>query len=163
MDAWCWRQCCHLYGIRRLIRLLLTYSWVGSLSISVLLHPSWCRRPRLCQNKGLNLSNHCKGTKHDSVVYTLPGKFLPIIISALQTGLTTMNHCYIADDGDELISDTEDVPVCSVAAILASLSWTPWTCTLQTPPESWFGSNKKIAMAERKEKTKKRKAAEGQL
>lgn len=34
---------------------------------------------------------------------------------------------------DELIGITEDVPVCAVAVILASLSW---TCTLQTQRDS---------------------------
>ena len=59
---------------------------------------------------------------------------------------------------DELISDTEEAPVRAVAIILACL---PWTCTLQAQPDS--AEIKKLATAERKEKTKKRKAAEGQL
>jgi hypothetical protein len=46
---------------------------------------------------------------------------------------------------DELISDTEDVPVCAVAVILASLSL---TCTLQTQPDS--AQIKKLATREKR-------------
>ena len=60
---------------------------------------------------------------------------------------------------DELISDAEDVPVRAVAFNLASLSS---TCILQAQSTD-LGHAKKLATAERKEKTKKRKAAEGQL
>ena len=60
---------------------------------------------------------------------------------------------------DELISDTEDAPVRAVALNLASLSS---TCALQTQSTD-LAHAKKLATAERKEKTKKRKAAEGQL
>jgi hypothetical protein len=59
---------------------------------------------------------------------------------------------------DELISDTEVVPVRAVAVIFASLFW---ACTLQAQPD--LAEIKKLATEERKEKTKKRKAAEGQL